>query len=196
MYFFFEYRELQNDKKWCGAVWPSWDRKLVMPRLYVGLLTLFSYILPLAIISFTYLRISYVLNRSSLFIKAMIREEHGKTGDERNIITNVLSVRLRQNKRAKRIITPLVVVFAVTMLPLSIFRLTAVIWPLINTQDYYGNLLYVVSVFVVVNSSADPLICSVVSRDFRKGINNLCLQRCFSVSVMLRSRFFRQNPGH
>ena len=196
VYFFFEYRELQNDKKWCGAVWPSWDRKLVMPRLYVGLLTLFSYILPLAIISFTYLRISYVLNRSSLFIKAMIREEHGKTGDERNIITNVLSVRLRQNKRAKRIITPLVVVFAVTMLPLSIFRLTAVIWPLINTQDYYGNLLYVVSVFVVVNSSADPLIYSVVSRDFRKGINNLCLQRCFSVSVMLRSRFFRQNPGH
>jgi len=183
VYFFFEYRELQNDKKWCGPVWPSWDRKKLMAPIYVGWLTLFSYILPLAIISFTYLRIWYVLNRSSLFIKAMRREEHVETGDERNIMTNVKSARLEHNKRAKRILTPLVVVFAVTMLPLSIFRLTAVIWPLIFTQEYYVNLLYVVSVFVIVNSSANPVIYSVVSRDFRKGINNLCLQRYYPARV-------------
>ena len=196
VYFFFEYRELQNDEKWCGPVWPSWDRKAVMPRLYVGFLTLFSYILPLAIISFTYLRISYILNRSSSFIKAMRRKEHGETGHKRNIMTIVRSPRLRHNKRAKRILTPLVVVFAVTMLPLSIFRLTAVIWPSMGTQEYYGNLLYVVSILVVVNSSVNPVIYSVVSRDFRKGITNICLQCCYLARVKLRSRSFPQNPSH
>ena len=35
----------------------------------------FTYILPVAVISFTYLRISRKINRSSLFIKAMRQEQ-------------------------------------------------------------------------------------------------------------------------
>jgi len=91
-------------------------------------------------------------------------------------MTNVKSARLKHNKRAKRILTSLVVVFAVTILPLSILRVTFVFWPQIIGKEYYSNLIYAVVVSAIVNSSANPVIYSVVSRNVRKGINNLCVQ--------------------
>ena len=125
LYFVVEYEELSDGAKMCGPFWPQWALGLYLG----GVLTFFTYILPLAVISFTYLRISRKINRSSLFIKAMRQEQQkGNTGDECTLMTNVKSARLKQNKRAKRVLTPLVVVFAVTMLPLSILRLTIVFW--------------------------------------------------------------------
>ena len=181
LYFVVEYQELSERGKMCGPDWPSWTA-----ALYIGgVLTLFTYILPLTVISFTYLIISRKINQSSLFIKAMRREEHGETGDERAIITNVKSARLKHNKRVKKILTPLVVVFAVTMLPLSFLRLTIVFWPSIADKEYYGNLLFVATVFAIVNSSVNPVIYSIVSRDFRKGINNLsCRRNLFFVRII------------
>ena len=171
IYFVVEYKEFSNGGKMCGPFWPQWTTGLYLG----GVLTFFTYILPLAVISFTYLRISRKINRSSLFIKAMRHEQQqGNTGDETILMANVKSPRLKHNKRANRILTPLVVVFAVTMLPLSILRVTIVFWPEITRKEYYFNLIYTVLVSAIVNSSANPVIYSVVSRDFRKGINNLC----------------------
>ena len=105
----------------------------------------------------------------------------------------IKSVRLNHNKRAKKILTPLVLVFAVSMLPLNVLRLTAVFWLAISKQEYYKNLTYTMTVCVLLNSSANPVIYSVVSREFRKGMNDLWLQirrtfnSCNSV-VMLRLR--------
>ena len=150
-------------------------------------MTFFTYILPLAVISFTYLRISRKINRSSLFIKAMRQEQQqGNTGDARTLMTNVKSARLKHNKRAKRILSPLVVVFAVTMLPLSILRVTIVFWPEIIGKEYYSNLMYAVFVSAIVNSSANAVIYSVVSRDFRKGINNICCRCSWGNLVSVR----------
>ena len=98
-------------------------------------------------------------------------------------MTNVKSALLKHNKRAKRILTPLVVVFADTMLPLSILPVTVVFWPEIIGKEYYSNLIYAVVVSAIVTSSANPVIYSVVSRNFRKGINNLCLRRHYPARV-------------
>ena len=169
LYFIVDYRDLQNGGKWCGPVWPPF-----FLRVYTGfVLNLFSYILPLVIISFTYIAIYRVLSKSSVFIKDMKRVDVIMLGEEqRGTLTKVESVRLRQNNRAKRILTPLVVIFAVTMLPLIILRLILVFWPAIIRREYYKQLLYSVTVSVIINSSANPVIYSVVSRDFRKGMNN------------------------
>ena len=174
LYFVVEYKELSDGAKMCDPLWPQWTLGLYLG----GVLTFFTYILPLAVISFTYLRISRKINRSSLFIKAMRQEQQQvNTGDECTLMANVKNARLMHNKRAKRILTPLVVVFAVTMLPLNILRVTIVFWPEIIAKEYYSNLIYAAFVSVIVNSSANPVIYSVVSRDFRKRINNLCC-RC------------------
>ena len=175
----------------CGPFWPQWTL-----RLYLGgVLTFFTYLLPLAVISFTYLRISRKINRSSLFIKSMRQEQQqGNTEDEYTLMANVKSARFKHNKRAKRILTPLVVVFAVTMLPLSILRVTIVFWPEIIGKEYYSNLIYAVVVCAIVNSSANPVIYSVVSREFRKGINNLCCRCSWGNLVSLRIiRLFSQS---
>ena len=191
LYFVVEYRELPNRGKWCGPVWPSWDRESIIPRVYIGLLTLSSYILPLIAISFTYLAIFCKLKQSSAFIKAMKREQRTITGGKNDCsVAVVKSIRLKQNKRAKKILTPLVLVFAVTMLPLNVLRLS-IFWTAIAPQEYYTILLYIVSVFVIINSSANPFIYSIVSRDFRKGIHNLCLQqsrRNYLSAIVLQMR--------
>ena len=63
-----------------GPFWPQWTTGLYLG----GVLTFFTYILPLGVISFTYFRISRNINRSSLFIKAMRQEQQqGNTGDKR-----------------------------------------------------------------------------------------------------------------
>ena len=173
LYFVLEYREHQNGSKWCGPVWPEWDRDLIMARVNFGLLTMFSYILPLIVISFTYLAISRTIKRSSTFIHTM-NEDYGRK-ESKDLV--VKSIRLKQNKRAKKILTPLVLVFAVTMLPANSLRLTVAFWPAIHKQGFYENLLFVVTVFASLNSSTNPVIYSVVSKDFRKRIKNLCLWR-------------------
>ena len=171
LHFVVEYRELPNQGKWCGPVWPSWDSAWVLARTYMGLLTIFSYIVPLVVISWTYLAISRTIHRSNTIIKALKR---GVANDGKDCCSRTIkNVRLRQNKRAKKILTPIVLVFAVTMLPLNTLRLTIAAWTTIATQDYYEHLLYVISVFAMLNSSANPVIYSIASKNFRRGIKSL-----------------------
>ena len=130
-----------------------------------------------AFASISGLKVNYdTLSQSSVFFKD-IKQVHvvmlGK--EQRGTLTNVKSVRLRQNNRAKKILTPLVVIFTVTMLPLNIFRLTVAFWPAIARQECFKYLLYAVEVSSLMNSSANPVMYSVVSRSFRKGLSNLAL---------------------
>ena len=167
LYFVVEYRELRNGDKWCGPVWHSW----MIAKVYIILLTIFCYIFPLFVITWTYLAISRIINRTSEFFKAMKQDQYSVQA----------RVRLRQNKRAKRILTPIVLVFAITMLPLNILRLAFAFWPVIIEQEYYNNILYAVSVFIILNSSVNPVIYCIGSRDFRSGVKSLLLDRLWGM---------------
>ena len=186
LYFVVEYHG-DPDMKTCGPNFPFF-----FEGVYIGLLTLFSYILPLIVISFTYIAISRVINQSSVFIKA-VKQGRGTDDEQRSSLTSIKSVRLKQNRRAKKILTPLVLVFAITMLPLSIFRLIVLFWRAFVKQVYFQSLLYVVTVFVILNSSTNPIIYSVVSKDFRKGLSNLCCRHrertsSFNITGIFRPR--------
>ena len=171
LYFVVEYREPPNGGKWCGPVWPAWDRRFMIAKVYMGSLTLFSYILPLIVISLTYLAISRTIKRSNKFIKAMNWEQNDDNEWQ------VKSIRLNHNNRARKILTPIVLVFAFTMAPLHILRIALVFWPTMTVKQYYKVLLFVISILVTINSSANPVIYSVFSRDFRKRTINLCFRR-------------------
>lgn len=170
LYFMIQYHELPDGGEWCGPVFAS----LSLVRVYVGFLTLLSYILPLIIISFAYLQISRAINQSSMFLKAkpwgqrnLARNQHS------NFNIHKRSLHLKRNERIKKIITPVVLVFAVTMLPVNIFRLAIVSWPAISSQQYYENLMFAVSLFVILNSSANPIIYFIVSGVFRRETKKL-----------------------
>ena len=166
LYFVVEYLEFPTEDKWCGPVWPS----MMIALVYIALLAIFSYILPLLVISGSYLAISRTLSQSSSFL---MRVGDGVEGDKQSSLRKAKRFRLQQNKQAKRILTPIVVVFAITLLPLNMLRLTVVFWPLIANQEYYKNLLYIVTVFAILNSSANPVIYSITSKEFRKRVSKL-----------------------
>ena len=180
LYFVMKYHEEPGGKlAWCNPV-----MSFTFSGVYMGVLTFFSYILPLTVITFTYIVISRVINRSSAFIKLMKNEGYA---DDEQRLSKIKSVRLRQNERAKKILTPLVLTFAVTMLPLNIFRLVLA-WKPALVEQHVKLILNVVTVFVLINSSANPVIYSVVSKEFRTLLANLCLrgrERNFSLPLPL-----------
>ena len=178
LHFVVDYRELLNGGQFCDPVkWTHFSE-----TAYIICLTLLTYVAPLVVISFTYVAISRVLRQNIDLIKAMKQVlPHVATSpsNQRDHLTHVKSIRLKQNIRARKILSPLVVTFAVTMFPLNVFRLTMVFWPAgFSGQEYFKHLLYGLVISTTINSAANPIIYSVVSRDFRKGIlNNL---RCIS----------------
>ena len=180
LYFVMKYHEEPGGKlAWCNPM-----MSFTFSGVYMGVLTFFSYILPLTVITFTYIVISRVINRSSAFIKLMKNEGYA---DDEQRLSKIKSVRLRQNERAKKILTPLVLTFAVTMLPLNIFRLIWA-WKPALVEQHVKLILNVVTVFVLINSSANPVIYSVVSKEFRTLLANLCLrgrERNFSLPLPL-----------
>jgi len=191
LYFLVSYDEPTRS---CNLVWPSWDDNNVLETIFTGILTFLSYILPLIVVGITYLAISRALNPSNEVFKVEKRHDEMTEESRRRItLAKIESIRVYHNKRAKKILTPLVVVFAVTMLPHSILRLTTVMCEEISTQDYYQNLLYIISLFVLLNSSAKPIIYSVVSREFRRGMIRLRIKRfqsskSYNLAERVRSR--------
>ena len=191
--FVVKYRELPTGGKWCGPTWPS----LLLLQVYVVILTLLSYVLPLAIISWTYLAISRKLKQSSSFLRNFKRNQ------ETSSQTKLEALRLRQNKRAKRILTPIVVVFGVTMLPMTIIRLIFISWPALTLQKYYENLMFTVTFFIILNSSVNPVIYSIVSSQFRRCMKNVLLRALrktrsgyFSNIFQGSSTFSRRSRDH
>lgn len=180
LHFVVQYRELSNGLASCGTVWPSWDRSWILPRLYTGLMTFFSYLLPLFLIALTYIRIGRKINCSIKFIKDMKIQHRVILSDDGKVVSlsKMELQRLHQNRRIKKVLTPVVLVFAITMLPLSVLRIASIWWPVVATQTYYKHLLFIVVVFVEINSSSNPLIYSLVSKDFRKRLKELFCQGC------------------
>lgn len=185
LYFVVEYNEGTAAEKWCGPDWPS----RMTAHVYIVFLTILSYILPLIVISWTYVAISRTLNRSSRFLIDMKRDQDGAESNEQNSLTKIKTGRLRQNKRAKRILTPVVLVCTITLLPLTTLRLTVVVWQEVADQEYYQEyLLYIVTMGVILNSSVNPVIYSIASKNFRTRVANLCRRES------RRGRYFQRFP--
>ena len=189
LYFVVGYNETTAGGKWCGPDWPS----LKAAQVYTVFLTIVSYILPLIVISWTYVAVSRTLNHSTRFLKDMKRDQDCTESNEQNSSSVLKTGRLRQNKRAKRILTPVVLVYAITLLPLTILRLTVVVWPAVADQEYYEEyLLYIVAVCVMLNSSVNPIIYSIASKKFRKIVSNLCCRESRRERYFLRFSNRRQ----
>ena len=57
--------------------------------------------------------------------------------------------------------------FAVTMLPLNALRVSLLIIPTFWTKSYYNLIMGQVAVFVLINSSANPLVYYITSQEFK-----------------------------
>ena len=143
-----------------------------------GLVTLnatLQYFLPLSIITFCYQRIGKrVSERLRTFQNETENESRVKDSSS---MVNTKAI-LQQTRRTQRILKPLVILFALTMLPLNVFNLVTAYWDRFFYQSYALLLVSAILVSTTANSAADPLVYCIVSKEFRTELKSM-LSRCF-----------------
>lgn len=148
----------------------TWSRKVFL--IYIITLTALQYVLPLAIIAFSYISIAMLVSKRTNTFK----EENSSCTDSHSP-PHSSSVRtmLRQKRKTYRILKPLVILFAVAMFPLNVFRLVLTYRTELPFQSYYTVLLTLVVTSTAINSAADPMVYCVVNKDFRQQVKRfLC----------------------
>ncbi|XP_057298047.1 QRFP-like peptide receptor [Hydractinia symbiolongicarpus] len=137
--------------KHCRSKWPS----RTYEKSYQTFLTIVWYILPLLIILVTFLRIKCYLQRQMAY-------EWLKGSEHNVLITNqILGI-----KKALRMLAPVVIIFAILMLPWNILRMLSVFMDfskIKNAQIY----VLVSGTMLVANSVVNPFIYYIMSREFR-----------------------------
>ncbi|KAK3733915.1 hypothetical protein QZH41_000975 [Actinostola sp. cb2023] len=192
-----------SSKTTCSFQWTSSSSaktQLLAAKIYLGLLVIFSYLLPLGVVTLTYVAISRQLNRSNTFLiglKGIVSRKNAKSrrqvetvkshedettmkvmgsvgsGNRQPSLSPVDSTRLTQNRRAKNILTPVAFLFALSMLPINILRALLIFWTPIVSQPYYRILFFITVIFATANSSMNPLVYSIVSREFRNALKSI-----------------------
>ncbi|XP_068683760.1 neuropeptide Y receptor type 2-like [Montipora foliosa] len=152
----------------CEATWPS---NLISFRLYHVANNLAFYFFPLAIITSTYVRIRNKLRDN------IRRNDSYRQARSRDTARKDVDYRTRHNRRALRLLTPVVVIFAICMAPNVFMTLLEIIskdaTKTLTSLKYIGQLRRFFQLLMVVNSSANPIIYSVVNSEFRRDLARL-----------------------
>ena len=177
LYLVVEYVEARPGMFYCGFKWPDMSALTGLDSQYAKAFTfatvIFTYLLPLSVIIWTYICIAKTVSHSSNFYFQMLGQFSGGQSSAHRFIEQ----RLKQNSRVKRLLTPVVLVFALTLLPINTLKII----PYISVKLFYFKYIYLVfnlcTLLVVVNASADPLIYCLVSDNFRHAFKFLIRAR-------------------
>ena len=163
----------------------DWGKHDMFREVYSIVLFLYWFGIPMCIISWNYIIIRGKLKESTEFITYFYKTINNKSVGLLKTMDQTLSRlnrkqsngqihrRLKENKKAKRILTPVVVVFAITMFPLNLLYLTLGYWPNLSQTPFFPSIAYLCILLVVVNSSCNPIIYGVVSRKFRNSLRTV-----------------------
>lgn len=170
---FMEHNTETSTEIFCVVAWSH-----TIHSIYIISLAIFWYLLPLVIIVFTYVKISREIQQSNEFHKTSIRRRSRQRNleDSRNTRLTMEAKRMRQNSKAKKILTPIVLVFTISMLPLNALRVMLLFWEELAFEKHFLLIYNVCVIGVVINSAADPLIYSIVSKDFRSELKEIASQ--------------------
>lgn len=158
-----------HDSGLCQVDWPKTSGKHVMLYAYQLALFIVWYVLPLAVVAFTYLKIKERVRDSNAFRNSMALENsHEKIPPREKRIW-------RRSYKTRRILSPLVILFAVTMFPLNAFRLFILFNPDFRGNKYYNLVFAQVGLFVVINSSANPLVYYITSKEFKEAFKSILI---------------------
>ena len=170
----FEHREFPDNKPKCVANWGQENYWLQIG--YHISVCLVTYVLPLSVIVITYFTIKRKLYKSQSFHLEMAKSSFG------NYSFKMIQINLvkRRSKRLKTIMTPVVAVFAVTILPLTLLRVVPRFFSVKSSMIYlkYSNIIFNVCVFLYIcNAACNPLIYSIISKRFRTSFRELLTWR-------------------
>ena len=124
-----------------------------------------NYVLPLAIIAATYIAIAMHISKGIRQLQNIVSNE----GISRRRSLTGIRIRstLKRNNRAKKLLSPLVLVFSVSALPFNLLRVLLFYDHELDISRYQANIAYVVSVvFLLSHCAINPVIYCVVNQDF------------------------------
>jgi len=154
----------------CYLEWPDMSGTNAVFLSYSAVHIVVWYALPLVVIAFTYMMIKKRVLQSVAFRTSMSEYDDR----DQAVLSQAPSNKERgdkriwqQSKKTTRILTPLVILFAVTMFPLNALRVSLLIIPTFWTKSYYNLIMGQVAVFVLINSSANPLVYYITSQEFK-----------------------------
>ena len=165
LYFVMEYIE-KNGTIDCTPMWPS----RVAGSCYIVSLIILWYILPLVLILWAYRQIASQI-RASKMLHSRITGVCG---------TREANMRKRSdaaNTKALKILVPVVVAFAVTMFPFHAFRLAS-LFVRVGEWRYVWIVYNICTVLLLSNSAVNPIIYSLVSREFRQHLKDAFRFKC------------------
>ena len=157
-----------------GICYPNWPYMVFLSYLIAVIVV--WYALPLVVIAFTYMRIKERVRESAKFRDLMSANDGEDETTSQSSSSNERReqrISWRQCNRAGRILKPLVILFAVTMFPLNAFRVLVLIIPEVWTHSYYNVIMGQVIMFVMINSSANPLVYYIKSVEFKDAFNEI-----------------------
>ena len=144
-----------------------------MPNLifqsYSIVLIVVWYALPLVVITITYVSIKKRVLQSAAFRTSILEYDDGNQGvlQASSKKERIHKSIWRQSNKTTRILTPVVILFAVTMFPLNAFRVMLLIMPEYWKKSYYNLIIGQLIMFIMINSSANPLVYYITSKEFK-----------------------------
>ena len=158
----------------CYLDWPDMSGTNAVFLSYSIALIVVWYALPLVVIAFTYVKIKKRVRESVKFRTSM------SENDDRDQAVLPQSSKVKSEKRiwrksnkTTRILTPLVILFAVTMFPLNALRVLLLIMPEFWTKSYYNLIIGQLIMFIMINSSANPLVYYITSKEFKDAFGEI-----------------------
>ena len=148
----------------CTAVWPN----EVLKKIYLFLNTVVFYFLPLGFIFVSYLRIRTHLRTNIKKHRSSRRTSHRAKSSRKGAFA-----RVAQNKRAIRLLTPVLITFATCFFPRIVFIYYV---ETIENPRHHPNIrvfFNITAVLILINSAADPIIYSFFNTDFRQEFNRM-----------------------
>ena len=165
LYFVMAYIE-KNGTIDCTSVWPS----TVAENSYIVSLSILWYILPLVLILWAYRQIASKI-RASKMLHSRINSMCGTRK------ANTMKRTDAANTKALKILVPVVIAFAVTMFPFHAFRLAS-LFVRVGRWRYLWIVYNICTVLLLSNSAVNPIIYSLVSREFRQRFKDALRFKC------------------
>ncbi len=155
----------------CISKWPSAQFREIYQIVQIA-----WYILPLSVILFTYLRIR-------TYLKKTLKYEWLTAGGNNNLKQSGLNSRVIGIKRALTLLAPVVVTFALLMLPWNLIRFLSLVMDISQIPHIY-TYMEVAGVIMIANSCSNPFIYYIVSKEFRDEFRKRfrTVTRCFKIN--------------
>ena len=161
----YDYYQPVDGKTKCSAVWPKRDFAFI----YSIALSLFTYVIPLFLIFVTYYTIKRKLYRSESFFLEMA--DYNVSGTFKN---SPVGVARSRRKRFNQIMTSVVVLFAITIFPVSLFRVVNLFYFNNPVFQKYSHVMFrICFFFYLLNAVCNPLIYSIISKRFRQSLRDV-----------------------